>query len=270
MIPFHKMQGAGNDFVVIDNRSLELSMDQIIAITPRLCDRRFGIGADGTLVLQKSGVADYTMTYRNADGSDAGMCGNGGRCLAKFAVLKGFPPLHTFTVHDHIYEASVHDQGVSIKFPVEVTPIPLGRLGGYELLQVDAATEHVVIVVDEPALEQEEELRRSGRIIRSSQKAFPKGTNVNFMSVRANDHLGLQTYERGVENLTLACGTGAIASSIAHHYLQGLRNEKAGMKVDCKGGRLTVDFEFQPSRNIYHHIYLSGPADFVFEGTISR
>lgn len=266
---FYKMQGAGNDFIVIDNRSLNFGLDHIIEITPRLCDRKFGIGADGLLVLQNSETADYTMIYRNADGSDAGMCGNGSRCLAKFAVYLGFSPDHTFNVHEHIYQAAVKDESVSVRFPVRVNPRRIGEIAGYTLLQADAATEHVVAEVEENSLKIEDKLRKAGRIIRSSQTDFPIGTNVNFMCSIDDNHIGLLTYERGVEDLTLACGTGAIASAIAYHYLHNRRTEKAEIKVDCKGGRLKIDFEFQPSLNMYHNIYLTGPADFVFEGTIA-
>ena len=218
VISFHKMQGAGNDFVVIDNRSSDLSSDELIEITPRLCDRKFGVGADGLLVLQNSYKADYTMVYRNADGSDAGMCGNGGRCIALFATEMGFPLVHTFNVHDNIYEARVGNSEVTLKFPVSVIPRQLGECAGYDLIQADVATEHVVAVVDETEMTFEDKLRKAGLIIRSSRENFPKGTNVNFMSIKGDDQIGLQTYERGVEDLTLACGTGAIASAVVHHY----------------------------------------------------
>ncbi|MEX0778443.1 MAG: diaminopimelate epimerase [Balneolales bacterium] len=265
---FHKMQGAGNDFVVIDNRSLVLSLERIIELAPQLCDRKFGIGGDGILVLQPSRTADYTMIYRNADGSDAGMCGNGGRCLARFAVHLGFPPAHTFNVHENIYQANVTDEEVTIGFPVKVTPKQIRKIAGYDLVKADAATEHVVTTVEKFILQQEDELKKAGLAIRSSDIDFPKGTNVNFMYGLTDDHISLQTYERGVEDLTLACGTGAIASAISHHYLRNQRTSKAAIKVDCKGGQLRIDFEFQPEENLYHSIYLTGPANFVFEGTI--
>lgn len=265
---FQKMQGAGNDFVVIDNRILNFTLDYLIEITPRLCDRKYGIGADGLLVLNPSEATDYTMIYRNADGSDAGMCGNGSRCLARFAVHLGFPSTHTFNVHDSIYEAYVFDNSVIIKFPVEVTPKNIGILSGYNLLQADAATEHVVAEVANDVLRHENELRESGQSIRLSKNNFPKGTNVNFMCNISENHIQLQTYERGVEDLTLACGTGAIASAISHHYLHNRRTDKAEVIVDCKGGQLIINFDYRPSDNVYHNIYLKGPANFVFEGTI--
>ena len=124
-LKFHKMEGAGNDFVVIDNRKYGLSLERIIDITPKLCDRKFGVGGDGILVLQpaKRPDVDFTMIYRNADGSDAGMCGNGARCLVQYAHEFGFNATQTFSVHDNIYEAEVHSDGsVSIHFPVHVQP----------------------------------------------------------------------------------------------------------------------------------------------------
>lgn len=122
---FQKMEGAGNDFVVIDNREYQFTLDEIIRFTPKLCDRKFGIGGDGILVLQsaESPDADYTMIYRNADGSDAGMCGNGARCLALYASKNGFSTSQRFNVHENLYQAEVKDDNsVNIHFPVTVTP----------------------------------------------------------------------------------------------------------------------------------------------------
>ena len=110
MTEFVKMHGAGNDFVVIDNRDARFTLEQLIAVAPHWCDRRFGIGADGLLVLQESDTADYTMIYRNADGSDAGMCGNGGRCIAAFARSLGVPASHRFECNGHVYAASEHGE----------------------------------------------------------------------------------------------------------------------------------------------------------------
>src|SRR5690554_764731 len=123
-IKFYKMEGAGNDFIVLDNRDYDFSLDEIIAFTPTLCDRKYGIGADGMLILDKANIpeADYTMTYRNADGSDAGMCGNGGRCMALFASKNGFKNTHVFNVHNNLYKAEVDEHEVKIHFPVQVSP----------------------------------------------------------------------------------------------------------------------------------------------------
>lgn len=267
------MEGAGNDFVILDNRDYRFDLEEIIEFTPKLCQRRFGVGADGLLVLeypQMSGV-DYTMIYRNADGSDAGMCGNGARCLALFACRNGFKHNHRFNVHDKVYQAEVTkmDERVRIHFPVKVQTNEL-ILNDLPLIQADAATEHLVYFTDsESYLDEEEKLVETGRSLRYHEQVDPPGTNVNFVYIQNSNEIRLQTYERGVENLTLACGTGAIASAIATHHKQELKEEQAHYTVSVKGGTLEVSFDFSPSDGIYHNLILTGPAHFVFEGSIS-
>lgn len=266
-----KMEGAGNDFVVIDNRTYGFTLDEIVDITPRICDRKFGVGADGILVLAPSqrDELDYTMIYRNADGSDAGMCGNGARCLVQFAFHKGFQASQSFNVHDNVYEAEVHtDQTVSIHFPVHVTPEQL-ELDGLPLVQANAATEHLIYFTDSATLKNENELVRMGQKLRYHQKMDPPGTNVNFVSATDAASIELQTYERGVEDLTLACGTGAIASAIAtHHHLKSTQKHLS-CTVHVRGGTLEVQFDYDPGAGLYHQLILKGPANFVFEGSYS-
>ncbi|WP_245550337.1 diaminopimelate epimerase [Gracilimonas tropica] len=269
---FHKMQGAGNDFIVIDNRKYAFSLDQIIRFTPKLCDRKFGIGADGILVLQQPqrDDVDFTMIYRNADGSDAGMCGNGARCLVQYAHEIGFNATQTFNVHDNVYEAEVHPDGlVSIHFPVHVIP-EKKVLEGRTFIKADAATEHLVTFFDKkPELENEEHLVQLGSSIRYHKTVDPPGSNVNFVFPENESSIQLQTYERGVEDLTLACGTGALASAIATHFHQGASTQHASYSVHVKGGTLKASFDFNADTNTYHQLILTGPAHFVFEGTIS-
>lgn len=262
------MQGAGNDFVVIDNRSYGFTLDEIIQLTPKMCDRKFGVGSDGILVLQPSQKpeVDYTMIYRNADGSDAGMCGNGARCLVMFAYQNGFNNTQTFNVHDNIYEAEVHqDAEVSVHFPVHVKPGMI-TLNGSDLVKADAATEHLVTFLQKANLEDEEELVKLGRSLRYHEEMDPPGTNVNFVHCSDRNTISLQTYERGVEDLTLACGTGALASAIATHFHQKRKDKYAFYTVNVKGGKLNVSFDFDPQTNTYHQLILKGPAHFVFEG----
>ena len=268
-IEFHKMQGAGNDFVVIDNRKYGFSLDEIIKFTPKMCDRKFGIGGDGILVLEKSKKpeVDYTMIYRNADGSDAGMCGNGARCLVMFAYHNGFNATQTFNVHQNVYEAEVHKDGsVSVHFPVHVKP-STKELNNIELIKADAATEHLVTFVESDKLEDEKELVKVGSELRHHEEVNPPGTNVNFVCVKDENSIDLQTYERGVENLTLACGTGALASAIATHYRKGRQEKHKKYKVKVKGGILKASFDFNAANNTYHQLILTGPAHFVFKGT---
>lgn len=269
-LQFTKMQGAGNDFVVFDNRKYELLLDEIISITPRLCHRRFGVGADGVLVLQPSEKADYRMIYRNADGSDAGMCGNGARCLASFAVRAGFGHDLRFLVHAELYEARVEqgEEKVEVKFPVEPQPQELSAFYGRPAVSVYSGTEHVVCWTPPELLEQEDRLREEGAGIRYNKALFPKGTNVNFIHAESESGpIIMKTYERGVEDLTLACGTGALASAASHHHKT--HPHTAGQfsyEVQCSGGALQTSFSYDAAEKRYRELRLSGPVAFVFEG----
>ncbi|MFN1833659.1 diaminopimelate epimerase [Balneola sp. MJW-20] len=268
-LKFSKMEGAGNDFVVIDNREYRLSMNEIIDLAPCLCNRRFGIGADGLLVLQENEDPDldFTMIYRNADGSDAGMCGNGARCLCMYAHHHGFPSNLTFNVHDNIYTAEVRKSEVCIRFPVTVKTQEL-EINDRPLIKADAATEHLVCMVPESDLEKEDELVRTGRSIRNHELVLPEGSNVNFVSVTGRHSLKLQTYERGVEDLTLACGTGSLAASIAAHHDSQSDETDPVYEVQVKGGKLNAGFHFDADTRTYAKLTLTGPAHFVFKGSI--
>lgn len=270
-ISFHKMEGAGNDFVVIDNRNYGFTIKDIIAFTPRVCDRKFGIGADGILVLQPPlrDDVDYTMIYRNADGSDAGMCGNGARCLAMFAFHFGFGSSQTFNVHQNVYEAEIHaDDTVSIHFPVHVAVEEI-EIDGLTFVKADAGTEHLVHFVEKDQLENEGKLVETGSRIRNHKSVNPPGTNVNFVHSDTSNEIFLQTYERGVENLTLACGTGALASAIAAHHKQGYEEAHSEFDVQVKGGLLNATFDYDTKASTYHQLILTGPANFVFKGSIT-
>ena len=265
------MQGTGNDFVVLDNRNLKLSENEIIRLTPQLCDRKYGIGADGLLELeisQKKGV-DFTMIYRNADGSDAGMCGNGARCLAMFAAHHGFKDRVSFNVHNAVYKATINkaEELVIVHFP-DIEPPNWIEIDNHKLIQVYPNTEHVVCLTAKHALEEEQDLIDLGTTIRNADALKPQGTNVNFVHIQQDNSILLQTYERGVENLTLACGTGAIASAIAVHFVSGSEAGESSIAVLVKGGELEVNFTFDSELNSYKNVTLKGPAEFVYEGTI--
>jgi diaminopimelate epimerase len=273
MIPltFYKMEGTGNDFIVIDNREQKFSLEDIILFTPKLCDRRFGIGADGLLVLENPQIenVDYTMIYRNADGSDAGMCGNGSRCLALFAAKNGYGAKQSFNVHNSFYKAEVNLERsmVTVDFPDVNTPENI-FINQLQLIKVYTGTEHVVTFVDRNDLDDEKELVKIGSRIRFNEMFNPPGTNVNFVHSEDNQSLMLQTYERGVEGLTLACGTGAIASAIADHFHSEDRNSKVRYSLKVKGGVIYVSFSYNQTAKIYQNIKLIGPANFVFKGSI--
>jgi diaminopimelate epimerase len=270
-ISFSKMQGAGNDFIVLDNRRLNLLKDEIIELAPKICDRNFGIGADGiiTLLEAEKKNTDYTMFYRNADGSDAGMCGNGARCMALFARSQGFGKQQAFNVHDQTYEAIIEGpNSVSVAFPMQAS-IEKTELHHRPYYFIHTGTEHLVTTVDETSLEDEDTLRKEGKELRYEAKFQPLGTNANFISGKDECSLKLQTYERGVEDLTLACGTGAIASALVWHHLQKVKPSGCKYEVETKGGSLFVYFSFDPETKNYSNIKLEGPAHFVFKGEYS-
>lgn len=258
MTDFVKMHGAGNDFVVIDNRDGRFTLNQLIVATSAWCDRRHGIGADGLLVLQSSDTADYTMIYRNADGSDAGMCGNGGRCIAAFARTLGFPKSHSFECNGHVYAASEHDELIRLDFPAR--PLVCETADGW---RIDTGTEHLVVPVEASLLSDRVFLVDTGHELRHRHNA-----NVNFVPHQPDPSaLIIRTYERGVEDLTLACGTGALAAATWWHHAFG--NGQQGefvIPVISAGGTLHAGFRFTDSS--YHSYHLTGPAVRVFEGRI--
>lgn len=266
-LPFVKMHGAGNDFILFDNRTLNLSNEQIEELTPRLSNRRFGIGSDGVIALDydRTKEADLVMTYKNPDGSDAGMCGNGARCFANYAVTLGAPSTFSFRVHDKVYSAETQSNSAIIHFPLE-TAVNKQIVEGNELLNVYTNTEHVVCSVPTDALTNEAYLVKKGRILRNHDAFKPAGTNVNFISGTDSSSVSLQTYERGVEQLTLACGTGAIASALAWHHLQDAGDGDYLYQINVKGGTLTVHFSFSKQTDQYSSIKLEGPTAFVFDG----
>jgi diaminopimelate epimerase len=263
------MQAAGNDFIVLDNRSLKLSKADIIDLTPAICDRNFGVGSDGLLALfppEKEEV-DFTMFFRNPDGSDAGMCGNGARCMALLAYSLGFGKAHKFNVHNKVYRAEIRfEDTVRISFPMEASAEEV-EVEGNRCYAIHPGTEHLVTQIDEKSFEDEKHLREQGTLLRHHNLFRPKGTNVNFITGIDATHLKLQTFERGVEDLTLACGTGAIASALIWHHIQKAENAGVHMyRVETKGGTLTVYFTFNTNTRAYSNIKLEGPAHFVFNG----
>ncbi len=265
---FSKMQGAGNDFVLIDNRSGFLSEQSLSELAPTICNRKYGIGSDGIITLQEDPQhnSGLLMVYKNPDGSDAGMCGNGARCFAAFARWLGYGSRINFRVHNSHYLAECQNEKVIIGFPLE-TRVNKITLEGKEAFNIFTNTEHIVCQLESfEQLGDEDDLISKGRKFRYHDMFQPKGTNVNFIFGRKKKELHLQTYERGVENLTLACGTGAIASAIGWHHLGNKKTGNFKYTVKTKGGTLVIHFSFNGKNNLYHNIKLEGPAVFVFEG----
>ena len=258
--------------MVLDNRKPNLSIEKIIEHTPKLCDRKYGIGADGLLILESPQIdgVDFTMIYRNADGSDAGMCGNGARCLTMYAAHHGFNQSMKFNVHNCIYSAYVEKkkQNSTIYFPSVKSPNWI-EIDNEQLVQVYPNTEHVVYLSGKSIIENEEWLIKQGSKIRHSEKLNPPGTNVNFVYIKNDQNILLQTYERGVENLTLACGTGAIAAAISAHFISHSKNGEYSKDIGVKGGNLKVSFGYNSESETYEMVTLKGSAEFVYEGTIN-
>ncbi len=267
MIAFTKMNGAGNDFVVIDNRDRRLQLNpQHIA---RICDRHRGIGADGLLLVEPpQGPATARMRYYNSDGGEAEMCGNGARCFARFVNrLHGNQlSLLRFETLAGVIEAAFPGELVRVQLSPPSTP-ELGislEAGGqsWEVHYVDTGVPHAVVVVhDIDAID----LARFGPALRRHPHFAPRGANVNFQQVLAPGSLRIRTYERGVEAETLACGTGVVANAIIHHQLTGC---PPPVSVAVAGGE-TLLVEFTPAASGYEGVALTGPAAFVFDGALA-
>ena len=255
-LQFFKYQGTGNDFILLDNRTgqFKASTEQIA----HLCHRRFGIGADGLICLELEDGFDFKMVYYNSDGKESTMCGNGGRCLVRFAHDLGVIQHTTrFLAVDGPHEALVSDDVISLKMMdvVEIEHHP-----SHFFLQTGSP--HYVAFVNSLA---EFPVARTGAEIRYSPEWVNKGgTNVNFVETQANETLFVRTYERGVEDETLSCGTGVTACALATHLAQGWPSPVA---IQTLGGSLSVSFE-RTSQG-FDQIYLTGPAQKVFAGTIS-
>jgi diaminopimelate epimerase len=272
-ISFTKMSGAGNDFIVVDNRSGIISNPS--AFTIAVCNRRLGIGADGVLLVETSKVADFTMKYFNADGSNAGMCGNGGRCIAKYAFDNGIVTNDNFSFEafGHIYYAIRIDPTMyelKMKNPVDLKPDQEIKLdtriirGNY----LNTGTDHSVIFLeDNPEIGDLDaaDIFNLGRSIRYHEVYEPIGTNVNFVSKLDANSIRIRTYERGVEDETLACGTGSVASAL----LSSIKFEmKSPVNVNVLSGAvLNISFE-RHGANSFKEVKLKGPAETVFNGTI--
>lgn len=268
MLSFSKMNGAGNDFVVVDNRdnSLDLSREQI----ERICQRQRGIGADGFLAVEPAqNGADYRMRYYNADGGEAEMCGNGARCFARYVnrLEGGSIESTSFETIAGTIKADFFGENVKIQLsePFDLSLRDSLSIEGtdYEVHSVNTGVPHAVVFVDDLS---KVDIVSLGSAIRHHDHFAPAGTNVNFVGVLENDHIAIRTYERGVENETLACGTGMVACAIIHHELTGVGSP---VRVDVAGGdTLEVAFE-QSSNGTYDNVTLLGPADFTFDGTLN-
>jgi len=252
---FHKYQGTGNDFILVDNREqqVELTRAQIAF----LCHRRFGIGADGLMLLGTADGYDFTMTYYNSDGGESTMCGNGGRCITAFAHLLGLvSDKAIFRAIDGDHHALIDNKGIVALEMKDVDQIV--HYPDHSIL--DTGSPHYVSWTADVA---GAEVFNEGRRIRYSDEFMPGGINVNFVE-RAGELLKVRTYERGVEDETYSCGTGVTAAAIA---ATGNATGSFSTKIETPGGLLSVTFE-KPSAGAARNVVLTGPARFVYDGAI--
>jgi len=258
-IAFSKYQGTGNDFVMIDNRQ-SVFPAQNTGLVKKLCDRRFGIGADGLILLDYKPGGMLRMTYFNSDGNLSSMCGNGGRCFAAFAKRCGIPGEEiSFEAADGIHTALFTGTSpVTVKMTMgDVTTVETGS----DFMFLDTGSPHVVKFVSEV---NKLDVKTEGRVIRNSARFRVQGTNVNFVEP-AEGYLFVRTYERGVEDETWSCGTGVTASVLAAAASKKLEGKQESA-VQTPGGKLKV--YFSRNGNGFREIWLEGEASFVFEGEV--
>lgn len=257
-IKFYKYQGCGNDFILIDDRqnSITLTTGQI----EKLCDRRFGIGADGLMLLRSKEGYDFQMVYYNADGNESTMCGNGGRCITRFASDLGITlPKYNFLAIDGPHDATIEANGI-----VNLKMIDVHQVASFpEFKFLNTGSPHVVMPVTDIL---NIDVYNKGKEIRYSDTFTPGGTNVNFTEVTDNNTIFVRTYERGVEDETLSCGTGVTACALIQADLSN-NTEPQTVNVKTRGGNLKVMFTAENAQT-FSNIWLCGPAEKVFEGNI--
>lgn len=265
MIDFFKMSGSGNDFIVIDNRESVLAADgDPTDFVRTVCTRRTSVGADGLILIEGSERADFAWRFFNADGREAEMCGNGGRCAARFAVLKGIAGDRlSFETRVGLIDARVNGEVVKLRLtePRELRINEIIPLQGrpFEVNSINTGVPHAVhFVNDLDAVD----VVRVGRALRNHGHFHPAGTNADFVEVRESREIALRTYERGVEDETLACGTGAVAAALISSW-KGLVESPVSVRVRS-GEVLTVSF-VRKMRG-FEKVYLEGRVAVIYQG----
>lgn len=256
-IDFFKYQGTGNDFVILenrDNRYDNLSTAQV----KQICNRRFGVGADGLMLLCNHDTLDFEMIYYNADGNKSSMCGNGGRCLVKFAK------------HQGMYKVTYRFMAVDGPHEAEIDMHDIVRLKMQDVQSVEFHTGHAILNTGSPHFVkfarnvEDIDVLETGRNIRYSKPFKKDGINVNFVEPTNEDGIYVRTYERGVEDETMSCGTGVTAAALMNAH-----NERGFNRVEVKtpGGRLSVEYN-KINEDHFENIWLCGPAELVYKGEI--
>jgi len=263
-LSFWKMSGSGNDFIVIDNRRGAVAAGAGPDLARSLCTRRFSVGADGLILIEKSSVADFAWKFLNADGSEAAMCGNGGRCAARFAFLKKIAgEKMAFETGAGIIKAEVRGESVKLQLPPPRNfrgEVKLKAGGGPVTAgHVVVGVPHAVIAVGDI---ETAAVNRLGRIVRNHGEFAPQGTNVNFFQVTGPRRIAMRTYERGVEAETMACGTGSVATAMVAAAAGFV---KTPVVMVTRGGE-ELKVYFRRRGTAFTNVYLEGAASLVFEG----
>lgn len=254
-IQFYKYQGTGNDFVMIDNRDSFFPKANV-ALIAHLCDRRFGIGADGLILLEKHSSEDFKMVYYNSDGNESSMCGNGGRCIVAFAHFLGIIGAETtFIAIDGLHQATVKDTIIHLKMQ-DVKEVRVKAKATF----INTGSPHHVQLVSGLS---NFNVAKEGAKLRYGMYG-KEGSNINFVEKKPTGEFAVRTYERGVEDETLSCGTGVTAVALAMHHHGNVKGSK--VEVQVLGGSLEI--RFQATKTGYEHIYLIGEAKQVFKGEL--
>jgi len=264
VIEFFKMSGSGNDFILIDNRDGSLVVDDVVKFVKILCKRKGSVGADGLIIIENSPDANFRMRFFNADGSEAEMCGNGGRCAARFAFIKGIAlEKMSFETKAGIIDATVTGSTVKLRLTDPGHPelhYELKTTGGsLRVNNINTSVPHAVHFVND--LDHFDVFNR-GRLIRYHEHYLPAGTNANFVNIVDRNTIKVRTYERGVEDETLACGTGSVASALISSLL-GWVASPVDVLVQS-GERLKIYFDNTESG--FRNVYLEGGAKIVYQG----
>jgi len=276
-VPFTKMSGAGNDFIVIDHRAVLIPEAEQAGFVKRVCRRMFSVGADGLILIENSAVADFCWRFYNGDGSVAEMCGNGARCAARFAYTKGIAGLRmSFETLAGIIEAEIctndigDDENVSLRMTAPCdfrTNLSVILAGQEKILSfVNSGVPHAVLFMEE---EESVPVQEWGQVVRFHPLFQPAGTNVNFVQKLAENTLRVRTYERGVEGETMACGTGAVASALFAATF-GLASSPVTV-ITSGGERLIVLFDLHVGQHgpQAENVFLQGPARIIYEGKLT-
>ncbi len=266
MIEFTKMSGSGNDFILIDNRDGSLAVGDLAAFARSVCRRQVSVGADGLFVIEPSAKVDFKWRFHNADGSEAEMCGNGGRCAARFAYLQGIAGQRmSFETGAGIIDAEVTGDVVKLRLTDPHSLVMDDRITiGNQLLTVHSVNTGVPHVVHFLRDLEGFDVFTTGRAIRTHDHYRPAGTNANFVAVTDDHSLRVRTYERGVEDETLACGTGSVASALIASR-KGLVQSPVDVRVQS-GELLRVYFE--GTAEGFRNVYLEGTATVVYQGKL--